>query len=99
MIPALSWTARPGAPFAHMPALKFRCPWLIKTPPGYSTLFLPPVNRFDAPFIPFSGIVESSIVYGLGLALMERMRKEVADRFGVTLSPEVEFLGLARMGT
>jgi UDP-N-acetylmuramate dehydrogenase len=33
------------------------------------------------------------------LALMERMRREVADRFGVTLSPEVEFLGLARMGS
>ena len=53
----------PGAPFAHMPALKFRCPWLIKTPPGYSTLFLPPANRFDAPFIPFSGIVETDTYY------------------------------------
>jgi UDP-N-acetylmuramate dehydrogenase len=33
------------------------------------------------------------------LELMGRMRSEVADRFGVTLLPEVEFLGLARMGT
>lgn len=53
----------PGAPFSHMPALKFHCPWLIKTPPGYSTLFLPPLNRFDAPFVAFSGIVETDTYY------------------------------------
>ena len=53
----------PGAPFANLPAIKFRNPWLIKTPPGYSTLFLPPVNRFDAPFMPFTGIVETDTYY------------------------------------
>ena len=29
------------------PAIKFHNPWVIKTRPGYSTLFLPPLNAFE----------------------------------------------------
>lgn len=32
------------APGYPMPAIKFHNPWMIKTRPGYSTLFVPPLN-------------------------------------------------------
>lgn len=37
----------------------FRYPYSIKTPPGYSTLFTQPFNRFDTPFIALTGIVDT----------------------------------------
>jgi len=49
----------PGAPFPPLPALKINNPWQIKTPPGYSTLFLPPVNRFEVPILPLVGVVDT----------------------------------------
>lgn len=33
--------------------------WHVKTPPGYSTLFIHPMNRLDLPFYSFSGIVDT----------------------------------------
>jgi hypothetical protein len=33
--------------------------WYIKTPPGYSTLFIHPLNRLDLPFYSISGIVDT----------------------------------------
>lgn len=33
--------------------------WYIKTPPGYSTLFIHPMNRLDLPFYSFSGVVDT----------------------------------------
>lgn len=33
--------------------------WFIKTPPGYSTLFIHPLNRLDLPFYSFSAIVDT----------------------------------------
>ena len=33
--------------------------WFIKTPPGYSTLFIHPLNQMDLPFHSFSGIVDT----------------------------------------
>lgn len=33
--------------------------WFIKTPKGYSTLFIHPLNRDDLPFHSFSGIVDT----------------------------------------
>lgn len=33
--------------------------WHIKTPPGYSTLFVHPLNRLDLPFYSLSGIVDT----------------------------------------
>ena len=39
--------------------LKILNPWLIKTPPGYSCLFVPPLNNSDDRFEVISGIVET----------------------------------------
>ncbi len=33
--------------------------WFMKTPRGYSTLFVHPLNRLDLPFYSFSGIVDT----------------------------------------
>lgn len=46
-------------PSAIMPPLKFINFWKIKTPPGWSTLFLPPLNRNDARFVCLSGLVDT----------------------------------------
>lgn len=40
-------------------ALKFINPWIIKTPPGYSTLFITPVMRDDLPFYCLPAIVDT----------------------------------------
>jgi hypothetical protein len=37
---------------------KFINPWIIRTPPGYSCLFLPPMHR-DAPFAILPGVVDT----------------------------------------
>lgn len=42
---------------------KFECVYGIQTPPGYSLLFTHPLNRYDLPFITFSGIVDTD-TYG-----------------------------------
>ena len=52
-----------GTPFSGSKILKLQNPWLIKTPPGYSTLFIRPFNRFDCPFIPLTGLVETDTYY------------------------------------
>lgn len=39
--------------------LKFNNPWVIKTPPGYSTLFTHPFWRDDLPFRCFPGVVDT----------------------------------------
>tara|TARA_Y100000004_G_scaffold190798_1_gene248479 strand:+ start:881 stop:1624 length:744 start_codon:yes stop_codon:yes gene_type:complete len=36
-------------------------PWIIKTPPGYSTLFIPPLNNTDDRFEIITGIVDTDI--------------------------------------
>jgi hypothetical protein len=53
----------PGAPFPEVPALKFNSPWVIRTPPGYSTLFVSPLNRIELPILPLSGIVDTDTFY------------------------------------
>jgi hypothetical protein len=52
-----------GAPFENVHILKCINPWLIQTPPGYSTLFLPPMNRFQLPILPFAGLVDTDTFY------------------------------------
>lgn len=39
--------------------IKILSPWLIKTPPGYSCLFVSPLNHVNLPFRPLSGVVET----------------------------------------
>ncbi|HYV37153.1 MAG TPA: DUF6065 family protein [Gemmataceae bacterium] len=53
----------PGAPFENNYLLKFVNPWLIQTPPGYSTLFMSPLNRFQPGLIPLAGLVETDLFY------------------------------------
>ena len=38
--------------------MKFLNYWLIKTPPDYSLLFVPPLNRIEKRFMCYSGIVD-----------------------------------------
>jgi len=44
--------------FSHNP-WKFKNFWGIQTPPGYSTLFTHPMNRFEFPFLTLSGVVDT----------------------------------------
>ncbi len=46
-----------GHPDLPKPPMKFLNYWLIKVPPGYNLLFMPPLNRADSRFTCFSGIV------------------------------------------
>lgn len=41
------------------PAIKFINKWVIKTAPGYSTLFVPPFNRIEPRFTCLSGLVDT----------------------------------------
>ena len=53
----------PGAPFAGMPLLKFIIPWIVQTPPGYSTLYVQPLNHFETQLMPLAGVVETDAYY------------------------------------
>lgn len=53
----------PGAPFERCAIAKILSPWLIRTPPGYSALFQPLLNRFEQRLIPLAGLVETDIFY------------------------------------
>ena len=43
----------------NLPFQKILNPWIIKTPPGYSCLFLPPLNNTDDRFSIIPGIVDT----------------------------------------
>jgi hypothetical protein len=69
-----------GAPFEHCAVLKYINPWIVKTPPGYSTLFVSPLNRYDSPLSFLSGIVQTDTYY-----------QEVHFPFFCTLGPGQSF--------
>lgn len=48
-----------GHPMSHMPPCKFHNYWTIKTPPGWSCLFVSPLNRPNGIFEVVSGIVDT----------------------------------------
>ena len=52
-----------GSPFANQLIIKFANPWIVKTPPGYSTLFVPLLNQFTIPFQLLAGLVETDTFY------------------------------------
>jgi hypothetical protein len=52
-----------GTPFEGQLIVKFMSPWTIRTSPGYSTLFLPPLNQFTLPVQVLSGLVETDTYY------------------------------------
>lgn len=47
------------SPIGHLPPMKWLNWWAIKCPPGYSLLFMPPLNRPDPRFTVFSGLVDA----------------------------------------
>ena len=49
----------PGSPLVGYTILKIMSPWIIETPPDYSLLFLPPINRLEIPIVPLVGLVDS----------------------------------------
>jgi hypothetical protein len=48
-----------GHPRQPRPTCKFHNYWTIKTPPGWSCLFVPPINRPSSIFEVYSGIVDT----------------------------------------
>jgi len=48
-----------GNPFEPRPVLKFHNPWTIRTPAGWSCLFVPPLNRPPAGIEVLAGIVDT----------------------------------------
>ena len=48
-----------GNPLEPRPPCKFHNYWSIRTPPGWSSLFLPPLNRPAQPFECVAGIVDT----------------------------------------
>lgn len=48
-----------GHPRIPCPPLKFLNYWHMRTPPGWSTLFVPPLNRENDIIEPMSGVVET----------------------------------------
>jgi len=52
-----------GSPFGDRILVKFMNPWIVKTPPGYSTLFVPLLNQFTMPFQVLAGLVETDRFY------------------------------------
>jgi Family of unknown function (DUF6065) len=48
-----------GNPYEPRPPMKFHNHWTIRTPPGWSCLFLPPLNRPDEIVEVFSGVVDT----------------------------------------
>jgi hypothetical protein len=52
-----------GSLWAGGPVIKFMNPWVVVTPPGYSTLFVPPFNRPEIPFEVLAGVVDTDQFY------------------------------------
>ncbi len=48
-----------GHPSAPRPPFKFHNYWMIRTPPGWSCLFVPPLNRPNGVFEAVAGIVDT----------------------------------------
>ena len=47
------------SPLIPRPPMKFMNYWMIKTPPEYSLLFMPPLNRIEPRFVCMSGLVDA----------------------------------------
>jgi Family of unknown function (DUF6065) len=48
-----------GNPWEPRPLMKFHNPWAIRTPPGWSCLFVPPLNRPTRAIEVLSGVVDT----------------------------------------
>lgn len=57
-----------GMPQEHpYPAIKFINPWFVRTPPGYSCLFLPPFYEFEKRFTVLPGVVDTDFYHNAHL--------------------------------
>jgi hypothetical protein len=54
----------------------FTLPWIPKTPKGYSTLFIPPINRPDLPFEFYGGVIETDTLFTAQTAAMPFLIKD-----------------------
>ena len=43
--------------------VKYMTPWIIETDPGYSAIFLPPINRLEIPIVPLVGLVDTDTYF------------------------------------
>jgi hypothetical protein len=50
-----------GSPYEPHPPMKFNNYWTIRTPKGWSCLFLPPINRPNGVVEVFSGVVDTDL--------------------------------------
>lgn len=51
----------PKFPFKEKHLIKFINPFVIKTPPGYSCMFVPPINHVETRFITLGGVVDTDV--------------------------------------
>jgi hypothetical protein len=54
-----------GNPMGERPPCKFHNYWTIKTPPGWSCLFMPPLNRANGVVEVVSGVVDTDAYHSL----------------------------------
>ncbi|MGE0241066.1 MAG: hypothetical protein AB7F09_20970 [Parvibaculaceae bacterium] len=54
-----------GHPLADRPPMKFHNYWTIKTPPGWSALFVAPLNRAPLPVTIVAGVVDTDSYHSL----------------------------------
>lgn len=57
-------------------AYKFNQPYIVETPPGYSSLITHPLNRIDLPFYTLSGVVDSDLFTKLPINLPFFLKKD-----------------------
>jgi len=54
-----------GHPMGHLPPMKFHNFWQVRTNPGWSCLFVPPLNRQQSLFQVLSGVVDTDSYHAL----------------------------------
>lgn len=54
-----------GYPFGNRPPMKFHNYWTVRTPPGWSCLFLPVLNRPNPVFEILAGVVDTDTYHSL----------------------------------
>jgi len=50
-----------NTPFGKLNPLKFINPWVVKTSPGWSSLFIPPINSMEDRFVCLGGLVDTDL--------------------------------------
>jgi len=73
--------------------IKFNLPYMLRTPEGVSTLFIPPLNRIEKRFQVFSGVVETDVYMDMinipALLLQEEIQEVIEE--GTPLVQAVPF--------